>query len=50
MATANGKLPSAAGLIAKDFHEVWWKDAIYEESRKKHKDNTKSVSDALKMR
>lgn len=48
LATANGNLPSAAGLIAKDFHEVWWKDVNYEESRKKHKDHTKYISDALK--
>lgn len=48
LATANGNLPSAAGLIAKDFHEVWWKDVKYEAARKKHKDHTKSISDALK--
>ena len=47
-ATANGNLPRAAGLIAKDFHEFWWKDAKYEESRKKYKDQTKTISDALK--
>ncbi|WP_103332166.1 SIR2 family protein [Pseudotabrizicola formosa] len=47
-ATANGNLPEAAGLIAKDFHEVWWKDAKYAGSREKYKSTTKSVSDALK--
>lgn len=47
-ATANGSLPRAAGLIAKDFHEVWWKDPSYEASRKKYKATTRSISDALK--
>ncbi|WP_024845709.1 SIR2 family protein [Paracoccus pantotrophus] len=47
-ATANGNLPRAAGLIAKDFHEIWWKDPNYEGSRNKYKEHTKLISDALK--
>lgn len=47
-ATANGDLPRAAGLIAKDFHEIWWKDEKFAESRAKYKDNTNLVADALK--
>ncbi|GGC04770.1 hypothetical protein GCM10011363_21820 [Marivita lacus] len=47
-ATANGNLPKAATLLAKDFHEIWWKEAKYENSRKKYKDSTTSISDALK--
>lgn len=48
VATANGSLPKAAELIAKDFHEVWWKAAKYEGSRKKYKETTTKVVDALK--
>ncbi|MGK7652054.1 SIR2 family protein [Roseovarius sp. B08] len=47
-ATANGNLPRAAGLIARDFHEIWWKDEKYKDSRAKHKERTKVISDALK--
>lgn len=32
--TANGDLPLAASLMAKDFNEAWWTLAKYEDSRK----------------
>ncbi|TNJ43380.1 SIR2 family protein [Phaeobacter sp. B1627] len=47
-ATANGNLPRAAGLIAKDFHEIWWRDPKFSASREKYQGNTNLVSDALK--
>ncbi|MEW2461170.1 SIR2 family protein [Microbacterium sp. NPDC047426] len=33
---ASGNYPQIASLIAADFHDVWWDDAAYEDSRAAH--------------
>lgn len=48
LASANSKLPAAASLIAKDFHDVWWKEEKYAAARVAAKDGVKSVDAALK--
>lgn len=45
---ANGNLPTVASLIAEDFHDVWWRDDAYKESRKAHP-APKSTSSPLKI-
>ena len=48
LSSANEDLATAAGLLAKDFHELWWSDSQYEESRNSFKE-TKNQSSALKF-
>ncbi|NSX02756.1 SIR2 family protein [Cupriavidus gilardii] len=36
LSSANGNLAKVAGLMADDFHEVWWSHPNYQESREKH--------------
>ena len=45
---ANGDMPTVASLIAEDFHDVWWSDANYQESREAHP-APKSTSSPLKI-
>ncbi|MEJ6785394.1 SIR2 family protein [Aminobacter sp. Piv2-1] len=47
--SANGDTPKAASLIAKDFHDLWWKDDAYKDSRDTFKGEAKVVSSALKV-
>lgn len=48
LSSANEDLAIAAGLLAKDFHELWWNNSQYEESRNSFKE-TKNQSSALKF-
>ncbi|WP_289058639.1 SIR2 family protein [uncultured Mesotoga sp.] len=48
-ATANGHLPMVASLIAEDFHDLWWADAKYEQSREKHKTKVRDKTSALRI-
>lgn len=47
-ASADGDLPTAAALMANDFHNVWWKDPRFSASREKYKATTKTRDAALK--
>jgi hypothetical protein len=46
---ANGSLPVAASLLAADFHDLWWKDDQYKDSRATYKDLVNHDSDPLKI-
>ncbi len=46
---SNNEMPTAAGLIADDFNEVWWKSDSYRESRSKYRNNILTRSSALKL-
>src|SRR5688572_21929555 len=35
-------LPKLASLLAEEFHETWWKESDFEDSRKKYKTAAKS--------
>ncbi|MDT3377347.1 SIR2 family protein [Labrys neptuniae] len=48
LASANSKLPAAASLIAKDFHDIWWTNEKYASARAAAKDGIKSIDAALK--
>jgi len=48
-ATANGDLPTTASLIADDFHDKWWSDAKYENSREKNKSKLRDKTSALRI-
>ncbi|WP_342640966.1 SIR2 family protein [Rhodoligotrophos ferricapiens] len=47
-ASTDGDLPMTASLIARDFHDLWWNSAKYEESREKFRETSTSVQSALK--
>lgn len=47
--TAGGKLDVASGLMATDFHEKWWNDTIYEDSRNKYGNNVTDIASPLKI-
>ncbi|WP_339986407.1 SIR2 family protein [Gymnodinialimonas ulvae] len=47
--TANGNLPDAAELIAKDFHELWWSDERYAEAREVDGPTLTDQTSALKL-
>lgn len=49
LASANGDIPMAASLVAKDFHDLWWANDEYSENRETFKNETKVVSSALKI-
>lgn len=49
LSSANGSYPKAAALIAEDFHDLWWSDARYENSRAAGKDRIKDKHSALKL-
>ena len=48
-ATADGELPEVARLIAEEFHETWWNDPDFAESRALAKDPEPSREAALKI-
>ncbi|WGE50539.1 SIR2 family protein [Actinobacillus equuli subsp. haemolyticus] len=47
--SAGGDLAKAAELLAKDFHEVWWKDTTYAENRKQYESFIKDTTSALRI-
>lgn len=47
--TANGHLPTVAALLADEFHELWWNDPTYEQSRSEHADLIVARDSALKL-
>lgn len=47
--SANGHLPTVATLLARDFHELWWNDAAYEESRAANAELIIAQDSALKV-
>lgn len=49
LATARGDLPEAAGLLAKEFHPVWFKDRRYAKQRTAHKEEVRDDEAALKV-
>ena len=49
LSMGGGDIPTAAGLIAKDFNEIWWSDSKYEESRSINKDDIKDETSALRI-
>lgn len=49
LASADGDLPTVASLIASDFHDKWWVDPIYEQSREKNKSKLKDKTSALRI-
>lgn len=49
LATANGDLPTVATLIAADFHDRWWSEPMYEQSREKNKSKLRDKTSALRI-
>ena len=49
VSTSDSNLPAAASLLAKDFHEYWWNEEKFSESRKSFSDQCKTGSSALKI-
>lgn len=49
LTTGNGDLPSAASLMAIDFHEMWWSSPDYEASREKNKAKVRDKTSALRI-
>ncbi|MFS8183513.1 SIR2 family protein [Pseudovibrio denitrificans] len=47
--SAGGKLPDAASLISKDFHELWWRDTRFEESRANFSEKIKDRTSPLRL-
>jgi hypothetical protein len=47
--TANGDLPAVATLLADDFHELWWSDPRYAESRSAKAELITARDSALKV-
>lgn len=47
--TANSKWESVAELIADDFHEIWWNDDLYKESRSKYSEKASDKHSPLKI-
>lgn len=43
---SNGNLPQLASELAKEFHEVWWKDSDFKTSKEKNKGAAKERKDA----
>ena len=46
---ANGDLPRAASLMARDFNELWWQAEEFADSRQQHKQDLKTEASALKL-
>ncbi|HBM2975715.1 TPA: SIR2 family protein [Klebsiella michiganensis] len=46
--SANGDIPTSARLIAEDFHDLWWGDTLYEESRNRYEKNIVNKSSPLR--
>ncbi len=49
LSTANGDLPTVASLLSHDFHEVWWTDERFAESRRLHQNEATHQDSALKI-
>lgn len=49
LTTANGDLPAVATLIAHDFHDYWWSDEQFSQSREKNKAKLKDKTSALRI-
>lgn len=49
LASANGHLPSAASMLAKEFHPVWFRERKYRKQRDVHKDAVRDDEAALKV-
>lgn len=49
LASADGKLPRVASLLAADFHQHWWGADSYKESREKNKTKAKDGTSALRI-
>ncbi|SDR27420.1 SIR2 family protein [Pseudovibrio sp. Tun.PSC04-5.I4] len=47
--SADGKLPKAASLLSKDFHELWWKDPSFSESREKLSEKVTDKTSPLRL-
>lgn len=47
--TGGGDLPMVASLIAEDFHDRWWADTKYEQSREKNKAKMRDKTSALRV-
>lgn len=47
--SAEGKLNKPATLMAKDFHEVWWKSDIFKDSRKNYCGEMNRIDSPLKF-
>ncbi|MBN9628804.1 MAG: hypothetical protein ABS39_18590 [Acidovorax sp. SCN 65-28] len=49
LASADGKLPRVASLLANDFHHHWWASDTYKDSREKNKSKAKDGTSALRI-
>lgn len=49
VASADGRLPRVASLLAADFHQHWWTSDEYRESREKSKSKAKDATSALRI-
>lgn len=49
LASSNGDLPTAASLIAEDFHDKWWNDPKYSSSRERNKTKLRDKTSALRI-
>lgn len=49
LASANGEYPKAATLMASDFHDYWWSDEKFSNSREANKMLAVGVNSALKI-
>ncbi|MEH7120091.1 SIR2 family protein [Neobacillus vireti] len=47
--TAEGRLEVAAGLMARDFHQKWWDDELFNESRDEFGEQATDISSPLKI-
>jgi hypothetical protein len=49
LASADADLAGAASLMAIDFHEMWWNNPVYDQSRLKNKARIKDKTSALRI-
>ena len=49
LSKANSDLPKVASLIAKDFHELWWKSAAFADNRRKYAKEATRQDSPLKI-
>lgn len=49
VSSANNSLPQVATLLAKDYHELWWHDPSFEQSRLRYRERMTEIHHPLKF-